>query len=292
MRKIFTSPRLENVERVAALLMEHGVEARITNGRSYKGRGRTHFTYRDDARSEPDPVVWIVKPDDQPKARELMRAAGLLDSGRSPTSYVPTDTLVSTRATDIENTTKRRVLLIKVALLVGILFAVGIGLLAWQKPAPAVAPASTPAVAQPDARKAEIEPPASATISDSFGTPYRAEVPSALAAMLLDAELSAHPSVDVCLSVDGADPSDKVLSQLQTEDRTRIRPRSACATAAKTVGTVSVEVSDYRTDGSGSGTVRVGIADHGKDGRPRVESRTLEVKRDGLQWEVKRVVPP
>jgi hypothetical protein len=283
MRKIFTSPRLENVERVAEMLKEHGVDARITNGRSYKGAVRGHFTYRDHARSEQQPTVWIVKPDDQPKARELMRAAGLLDSGRSPTSYLPTETLVSARDADIENATKRRVLLVKVALLIGILLAVGIGLLAWRRPAPSAAPA----VALPVSTMSEMEPSAPATISDSFGTAYRADVPSALAAMLLQAELRAHEAADVCLSVDGAAAPERVLGQLQAAERARIRSQAACGAAKDAV---SVAVREYRTDGSGIGTVQVQITDRDKGGKPRVETRTLEVKRDGLQWEVKRVV--
>jgi hypothetical protein len=286
MRKIFTSPRLENVERVAEMLKENGVDARITNGRSYKGAVRGHFTYRDHARSEQQPTVWIVKPDDQPKARELMRAAGLLDSGRSPTSYLATETLIGARDADIENATKQRVLMMKMALLIGIAFAIGIGLLAWRKPAPS----TTPAVALPGATIAGKAPPAPATISDSFGAAYRADVPSALAAMLLQAELSAHEATAVCLSVDGADAPERILSQLQAAERARIRSQAACTAAKDAKDVVSVAVREYRTDGSGTGTVQVEIADRDKDGKPRVDTRTLEVKRDGLQWEVKRVV--
>jgi hypothetical protein len=288
MRKIFTSPRLENVERVAEMLKEHGVDARITNGRSYKGAVRGHFTYRDHARSEQQPTVWIVKPDDQPKARELMRAAGLLDSGRSPTSYLTTETLIGARDADTENATKQRTLLIKMALLIGIVFAVGIGLLAWRKPAPAVAPA----VAVPATEIAGTEPPAPPTLSDTFGTAYRADVPSALAAMLLLAELSAHEATEVCLSVDGAAAPERILAQLQASERALIRSQAACAAAKDANDVVSVAVREYHTDGSGTGTVQVEIADQDKNGKPRVDTRTLEVKRDGLQWEVKRVVLP
>ncbi len=279
MRKIFTSPRIENVERVAEMLKEHGVDARITNGRSYKGAARGHFTYRDHARSEQQPTVWIVSPDDQPKARELMRAAGLLDSGRSPTRYIPTETLVSARDADIENATKRRVLLVKVALLIGILLAVGIGLMAWRRPAPATTPAALPA--------STIAAPESATVGATAEMIYRADVPSALAAMLFDAELRAHDTAGVCLAVDGAAPSQAVLATLQTADRARIGSQVACAAAKEAM---SVDVREYRTDGSGTGTVQVAIADQGKDGQARKDVRTLEVKRDGLQWEVKRVV--
>ena len=79
MRQVFSSPRLENVERVAKLLRDAGVDTRITHGRSYKGNRRSEFSYRDDNRSEPIPAVWVVKSEDQPKAREILREAGLLE---------------------------------------------------------------------------------------------------------------------------------------------------------------------------------------------------------------------
>lgn len=288
MRRIFTSPRLENVERVAAMLKEEGIEARITHGRSYKGGARSHFTYRDNARTEPEPAVWIVKPDDQPKARALMRDAGLLDSGRSPTSYLSATTLHGPR--DAADPSKRRMFLVKLALLIGIVFVLSVALFAWRKPAPTATPGSAAATATTDPVQAPA--PAKELINDSVGTAYRVDVPSALATMLLGAELRAHDAADVCLSVDSADPSATVLASLQVEDSARIRPRSACAQQAgnQAVNAVSVDVRQYLTDGSGAGTVQVEIADYGKDGKRRVETRTLEVQRDGLQWEVKRIV--
>lgn len=92
MRQVFTSSRLENAEGVARLLEEHQIEVRITNGRSYKGNRRGNFSYRDNGSSAPRPAVWVVKSEDQPRARELLREAGLLDSGRSPTSYLQVPT--------------------------------------------------------------------------------------------------------------------------------------------------------------------------------------------------------
>jgi hypothetical protein len=283
MRRIFTSPRLENVERVAALLKEHGVEARITNGRSYKGNRRGNFSFRDDTRTDPQPAVWIVKPDDQPKARELMRDAGLLDSGRSPTSFLATEALLHPGDSDSGNASKRRMLLIKSALLIGIIIAAGAGLFAWRKPT--LPP--TPAVALPTATIAVVESPQSPEIGTTAEVIYQADVPSALAAMLIEAELHAHDTASVCLSVDGAAPSKTIVDALQATDSARIRPQSACTAALEDKTVVSVGVREYRTDGSGSGTVKVEIADHDKDGKRRVDTRTLEVKRDGLEWEAK-----
>jgi hypothetical protein len=282
MRQVFTSPRLENVERVASLLKEHGVDARITNGRSYRGNRRGNFSYRDTANEGPQPAVWVVKSEDQPKARELLREIGLLDSGRSPTSYLPTPA-EDRLSDDGADAAKRRAFRIRAALLVGIAFALGMGLLAWRRPAPvttAPAPAAAPAPATAAAAAAPV-------VAD--GT-YVVATPTALAAMLIDAELRAQTASAICVSVDGAGPSPNVLAQLPAADRGRIRPPSFCTEDAQAAKAVMVAVDEYRTDGSGVGTVRVEIADTGDDGRPRTQTRTLEVQRDDLLWKVRRVV--
>ncbi|GAA4781322.1 hypothetical protein [Lysobacter hankyongensis] len=284
MRQVFTSPRLENVERVAELLKEHGVDARITNGRSYRGNRRGNFSYRDTANEGPQPAVWVVKSEDQPKARELLRAIGLLDSGRSPTSYLPTpeeDRLGNGGAADAA---KRRAFRIRAALLVGIAFALGMGLLAWRKPAP-VASTTAPAIAvasAPADTSTQSAAPDTSVVADAT---YVVATPSALAAMLIAAELRAQSAATLCVSVDGADPTDTLLAQMPAADRERIRPAASCAADAATVA-----VSEYRTDGSGVGTVRVEIADTGDDGRRRTQARILEVQRDDVLWKVKRVV--
>ncbi len=82
MRQIFISPRLENVEAVERLLNEHSVQTNVRQSRSYKGTLRRNFSFRDASRSEPDPSVWVVNPNDFVRARELLRAEGLLDSTR------------------------------------------------------------------------------------------------------------------------------------------------------------------------------------------------------------------
>src|SRR5690606_16562705 len=77
MRQIFSSMRVENVERVAQLLRDEGIEVRISNGRSYKsGRNRT-FSYRDAPSGRSQPTLWVVRSDDQVRARQLMRDLGL-----------------------------------------------------------------------------------------------------------------------------------------------------------------------------------------------------------------------
>lgn len=88
MRQVFSSQRLENVEGVAALLNEHGIETWISQARSYKGNRRRSFSYSDNTKDKPTPAaVWVVHAEDQPKARALLREAGLMETTR--TSYLP-----------------------------------------------------------------------------------------------------------------------------------------------------------------------------------------------------------
>jgi hypothetical protein len=106
MRSVFSSQRLENVEAVAKMLEDAGIEVKISNDRSYKGSRRSNFSYRDNVqKSEPDPQVWVIKAEDQPKARALLREAGLFqDSKRgfgtpdpgSTQSYLPLSALTPT----------------------------------------------------------------------------------------------------------------------------------------------------------------------------------------------------
>ena len=84
MRSVFTSPRLENVEAVAKLLADAGIEVRVSQDRSYKGNRRRPFSFRDSANAnvEDNPQVWVIKAEDQPRARAMLRDAGLINSTR------------------------------------------------------------------------------------------------------------------------------------------------------------------------------------------------------------------
>lgn len=77
MRQIYTSPRVENVERIVALLGEQGIETRVTNHRSWAGRDYKRASYSSRSDSSEWPQVWVVKAEDQPKARALLREAGV-----------------------------------------------------------------------------------------------------------------------------------------------------------------------------------------------------------------------
>ena len=81
MRQIFSSQRLENVETVAQMLRDADIEVRITNGRSYKGGRRGTFKYSE-ASTAAKPTVWVVRSEDNVRAREILRDAGLLETTR------------------------------------------------------------------------------------------------------------------------------------------------------------------------------------------------------------------
>jgi hypothetical protein len=91
MRQVFTSTRLENVEGVEKLLNDAGIDTKVTDGRTWKGNSRREFSYSADAKGKntgPQPAVWVIKPDDFKRARELLHDAGLLTATREA-SYVP-----------------------------------------------------------------------------------------------------------------------------------------------------------------------------------------------------------
>ncbi|PZP62351.1 MAG: hypothetical protein DI597_05605 [Pseudoxanthomonas spadix] len=82
MRQIFTSQRVETVEGVAQLLEQAGIATYISNGRSYHGRRGSQFKYSDPTPKAKQPTVWVRHADDQLRARELLRAQGLLETTR------------------------------------------------------------------------------------------------------------------------------------------------------------------------------------------------------------------
>lgn len=84
MRQIFRSRRLENVEGVARLLGDHGIETHISQPRSYKGSRRRSFSFSDNGATES--ALWIVHGDDITRARQVMAEAGLLDIERRESS--------------------------------------------------------------------------------------------------------------------------------------------------------------------------------------------------------------
>jgi hypothetical protein len=78
MRQIYTSPRQENIDRVVALMAEHGIEASVANRSNYNRPTWQRFSYlqRQDNRDS-WAQVWIARADDYTRARALLREIGI-----------------------------------------------------------------------------------------------------------------------------------------------------------------------------------------------------------------------
>ena len=77
MRQIYTSPRVENVERVVAMLGEAGIATSVTNRRTWAWHDFKRHSYSARQDSAEWPQVWVVNAEDQPRARALLREAGI-----------------------------------------------------------------------------------------------------------------------------------------------------------------------------------------------------------------------
>lgn len=83
MRQVYTSLRHENIDRVVELLTGHDIETTVTNRSSYKGADWKKFSYSQRPDVSTWPQVWVVNANDQTRARELLREAGI----EPPTRY-------------------------------------------------------------------------------------------------------------------------------------------------------------------------------------------------------------
>lgn len=148
MRQIFSSPRLENVDRVEALLHDVGIETYVSNRDKLRRDRLRSFSYSARSDASTWPAIWVKEAQDLPRARELLRDAGLMGSTRP---NVANEYELRPRS-DYEGPRTasyvRRVLLVLVALSTIYFFGFK-ALQAPQRqtilaPAPAVAPAATP----------------------------------------------------------------------------------------------------------------------------------------------------
>ena len=118
MREIYRSLRVEQAEGAATLLSEAGIEVSIQNGRSYKGGRRRSFSYRDSIDSPKATVLYVTHNSDLPKARQLLREAGLMEPGQRE-SFLPPE-LQSTQDTPGKKSVDvRRIRTVLLLLIVG-----------------------------------------------------------------------------------------------------------------------------------------------------------------------------
>lgn len=77
MRRIYSSPRIENVERLVAVMAEHGIATKVTNRRAYDSKSYKQFSYARPGHSDDWPAVWVKHANDHTRARQLMREIGI-----------------------------------------------------------------------------------------------------------------------------------------------------------------------------------------------------------------------
>lgn len=254
MRQVFSSPRMENVERVAQLLRDDGIEVRITHGRSYKGGLRGDFTYRDHARTDPDPAIWIVKSEDQPRGREILREAGMLDSTRTATGYrLPA--FLSEQPLAADDPARKRAFRLKIGLLLAIVSVLVVSLFVLNKttsktPAPQTAPALPAGVAP---------------------------TPDSLAIAVLAGELPTRADQTVCLEIDNHDPAPSLLAALPASPG-KVLPASQCAYKPWPV----LAINNYRP-------ARGNITLERRRDAALVLSQSYDVRPEGDGW---RVIEP
>lgn len=262
MRQVFTSPRLENAERVAQLLRDAGIEVKLRHGRSYRGALRGNFSYRDQARTEPQPTVWVVQSEQQPQARALLREAGLLDSTRNDTGY----RLPAFRSEEADapgDPARRRAFRLKLGLMLVIVLVIGLGFfsqLGGGKSPGAMRVAQTSVPALPAGMSA---------------------TPDALAVAVLAGELPKRADQAICLAIDGHDPAPSLLAALPATPG-QVIPLSQCPAA----DVPRLSIADYQLRaGARNGAGNISLARVPNAGATPVVD-TYEVTLSAKGWRV------
>ena len=252
------------------MLGEAGIEARVTNGRSYRGAIRGNFSYRDQGGGGPRPAVWVVRSDQQPAARRLLREAGLLQSPSRADSFlaVAAPSAGGTPGAPAARGGSR----FRYGLLLAVAVIAALALLSWRAGDDAGSDSSAAPATVPDPAPAVVPIDAVPDITSLPDEAFRVPTPPALAATLLRNALEAAGGTRGCLGIDGADPDAALLAELAGTGL------DVVAASACDGDRLPVLVSAYTTDGSGSGTVEV-VAGTG-------EPRTVDVRREGRDWRV------
>jgi hypothetical protein len=212
-----------------------------------------------------------VRSDDQIRAREILREAGLIDSTRHGNSFVNATFRSDTPETVAANARQRRTLRIKYGLLAVILIVVGFMVVHMIR-TPPVQPLAAP----------------------PFDGSARDMLPAIARAVFVD-QLP-DPRIDVvCLSVDGVDAPAPMVESLQDLSGTVVAA-SACeripdeerGSVHRTSGepALMVDVTAFRPSAADTAQVEYTAYHHRMFGT----YRTLEVKRVDDAWQVTKVL--
>lgn len=270
MRQVFSSARLENVEAVAQLLRDAGIEVRISDGRSYKGTMRSRASYSDPEVAKP--AVWVVQSNDQVRAREILRENGLIDSTRPSDSFIPL-TFRSGQEQAGKTPAPKRAFKIKVFLLVAMAVIIVLSMLRGcyspqQQAVPAMPP--TPEATGP------------------------AGTPESLALVVFAHELGSEKMV-LCLSIDDVDASGAVVAAMGDPGH-EVMPASQCIReydpdkgslhAASGRPALLATVRSFKATAPDEGTVEFEAFHHGEF----AHYKTLQVRREEGAWRVVKVL--
>jgi hypothetical protein len=271
MRQVFSSLRLENVESVAKLLRDAGIEVRITNGRSYKGAMRSRARYSD--QDAPKPAVWVVHSEDHIRARDVLRENGLLESTRPTDSFQPLS-FRQEEAVYTKSPAQKRMFRLKMALLAGMAVIIVLSMVRGCYAPKQIAAPAAPIVSDKPAREG--------------GTP------ESLALAVFAKEVAKEKLV-LCLSVDDADASGAVIAAMK-QPSNEVVPISQCVRdfdpargsyqAATGKPALLVTVRSFKPTGPDAATVEFESFHHGQ----YAHYKTLEVKRIGGAWQVTKVL--
>ena len=99
----------------------------------------------------------------------------------------------------------------------------------------------------------------------------------ALAKLLVEEKLAAQAPGQACIAIDDKDPSPAFMQALRHGNGTSVFVASQCPGESAR----DINVHDYMTDGSGSGSVQLML--------DLDDAQTLDVEREGDRWRVLRV---
>ncbi|MEO7430949.1 MAG: hypothetical protein ABIR62_02770 [Dokdonella sp.] len=123
MRQIYTSPRLENIQRVVAVMAEQGIQTSVSNRSNYRGADWKRFSYTEKGDRDAWPQVSVVRSEDQTRARQILRDAGL-----EPATRFADELAASRGVGDVRSHRRasRQVKLVVLALIVGVAMLIAV----------------------------------------------------------------------------------------------------------------------------------------------------------------------
>ncbi|MEP7097619.1 MAG: hypothetical protein ABI748_08145 [Dokdonella sp.] len=128
MRQIYTSPRMENVDRVVALMSANGIATSISNRQTWQRADWKRFSYTERGNRDTWPQVSVVRSEDQTRARQVLRDAGLEPATRFADELAEARGVGETRG---HRRLSMRVKLVTLALIGGVAALIAISQFHW-----------------------------------------------------------------------------------------------------------------------------------------------------------------